>query len=51
VQETRVHSTGHNGEQQRPAVCAIEEAAKKVDEFAFMMNKQEQKNVLCPATL
>ena len=22
-----------------------------MDEFAFMMNKQEQKNVLCPATL
>ena len=29
----------------------LEKAAKKANVLAFMMNKQEQKNVLCPATL
>ena len=28
----------------------LEKAAKKANVLAFMMNKQEQKNVLCPAT-
>ena len=29
----------------------LEKVAKKANVLAFMMNKQEQKNVLCPATL
>ena len=29
----------------------LEKAAKKANVLEFMMNKQEQKNVLCPATL
>ena len=47
-QSTAQGTTENSRDQQH---AQIEEATKKVDEFAFMMNKQKQKNVLCPATV
>ena len=50
-QSTAQGTTENSRDQQH---AQIEEATKKVDEFAFMMNKQlkqKHKNVLCPATV
>ena len=50
-QSTIEKAKSNTGEHSRKAEHGTRESSKKANVLAFMMNKQEQKNVLCPATL